>query len=564
MKPTVAEGYLAVLAANGVDYLFANAGTDFPPIVEALARARSTGAPSPRAVVVAHEQTAMSMAHGYWLITGRTQAVMVHVSVGTANAVCGLMNAARENVPILLTAGRSPLTESGYPGSRSAPIHWAQEMFDQAGMVRELVKWDYQIAGGHELNDIVTRALAIADSEPKGPVYLSLPREALAQPHDGGIPSGAAPIVAATAPKPDLSALREVANLIASAKAPLVIAGRVGKDPAAAHALARLADDFALPVVEFWSSYLGLASDHPMHVGYDIDAEVGSADLVVALDCDVPWLPDHAEPSGDCRVIHIGPDPLFSTYPVRNFRTDIALTSTCLDALTAIEVLLSESIDRTAEDVVRRRDKITKRHNARRAQAASSISTPTGPSGRMTKEYITREISRAKADDAIVFNEYPLRRDFLEMRHPGTFFDQCSAAGLGWGLGAALGAKLARPDRQVIAALGDGSYIFANPTASHQVAQALGLPILIVIFNNARWDAVRSSTAWMYPTGEALGSDEVPLTSLHPSPAYELYAQASGGYGARVERPDELAPALRDALQAVAAGQHALLNVLCD
>src|SRR3954447_18707275 len=137
---SVAEAYLALLADSGVEYLFANAGTDFAPIVEAYAkladtRTAHTGAAVPKALIATHETLAMSIAHGYAAASGRVPVVMVHVSVGTANALCGVMNAARENVPILFTAGRSPLTEEGLEGARDTYIHWAQEMFDQAGML---------------------------------------------------------------------------------------------------------------------------------------------------------------------------------------------------------------------------------------------------------------------------------------------------------------------------------------------------------------------------------------------------------------------------------------------
>ena len=177
---SVAEAYLTLLAERGVEYLFANAGTDFAPLVEAFAKAARTGTPVPRPVIATHENLALSMAHGYAMVTGRVPAVMVHVSVGTANGVCAAFNAARENVPMLFTAGRSPLTEEGMAGARDVYIHWAQEMFDQAGMVREIVKWDYELRNGQQLETVVDRALAVATSAPQGPVYLSLPREVLA------------------------------------------------------------------------------------------------------------------------------------------------------------------------------------------------------------------------------------------------------------------------------------------------------------------------------------------------------------------------------------------------
>ena len=183
---SVAEAYLCLLKSRGVDWLFANAGTDFAPIIEALTKGHAGGLAMPEAVAITHENVAVGMAHGYYQITGRPQAVMFHVNVGTANALMGLINAARDNVPMLFTSGRTPITEAGRTGSRDLPIHWGQEMFDQAGMLREVVKWDYELRYGEQIEAVVDRALATAMSEPKGPVYLSLPREALAEPFEGG------------------------------------------------------------------------------------------------------------------------------------------------------------------------------------------------------------------------------------------------------------------------------------------------------------------------------------------------------------------------------------------
>src|SRR5213593_2188757 len=175
-----AEAYIARLGARGIEYVFANAGTDFAPIVEALSRAKD--AKAPRFMTVPHENVAMAMAHGYYRIAGKPAAVMVHVTVGTANAMNGIINAARDNVPVLLAAGRTPLTETGSIASRNRSIHWGQEAFDKGGMVREFVKWDYELRAGQPVDAVVDRALDIAMSEPRGPVYLTLPREVLAAP----------------------------------------------------------------------------------------------------------------------------------------------------------------------------------------------------------------------------------------------------------------------------------------------------------------------------------------------------------------------------------------------
>src|SRR4029077_894920 len=212
---SVAEAYLALLAERGVEVLFANAGTDFAPIVEAYAKAAHSGVPAPKPLIATHENLALSMAHGYAIASGKVPAVMGHVSAGTANALCGVFNAARANVPILFTAGRSPLTEEGLPGARDTYIHWAQEMFDQAGMLREAVKWDYELRNGAQLETVVDRALNLATSSPEGPVYLSLPREVLAEPWRGFPYNPPARGVPPPQPAPDETAVAAAVDILA-------------------------------------------------------------------------------------------------------------------------------------------------------------------------------------------------------------------------------------------------------------------------------------------------------------------------------------------------------------
>src|SRR5204862_1119704 len=318
--------YLALLAERGIEYLFANAGTDFAPIVEAYAKAAHTGLPAPKPLIATHENLAMSMAHGYAIASGKVPAVMVHVSVGTANALCGVFNAARENVPILFTAGRSPLTEEGLPGARDTYIHWAQEMFDQSGMLREMVKWDYELRNGAQLETVVDRALAVATSPPEGPVYLSLPREVLAEPLPGFAYDQPGRRVAASPPAPDPGAIDGAARMIAAARHPLIVTADAGRDRAAVAALADFAEQFAIPVVEHRQRHLSLPADHPCHLGYNPAALLDEADAILVIDCDVPWTPSRKAPNADCRVVHIGVDPLFVRYPIRGFVCDAAIS----------------------------------------------------------------------------------------------------------------------------------------------------------------------------------------------------------------------------------------------
>ena len=177
---SVAQALLALLADRGVKYIFANAGTDFAPLIEAFAKAETLNLPVPKPIAVPHENVAMALAMGYTMITGIPQVVMVHTNVGTANVLCQILNTNKLNLPVIVTAGRTPYTEENVEGGRSIDIHWTQEMFDQAGMVRETVKWDYELREAGQLHSVVDRALNISKALPRGPVYLTLPREILA------------------------------------------------------------------------------------------------------------------------------------------------------------------------------------------------------------------------------------------------------------------------------------------------------------------------------------------------------------------------------------------------
>ncbi|MCY3828431.1 MAG: thiamine pyrophosphate-requiring protein [Rhodospirillaceae bacterium] len=563
-------GRLLARLGRHVDYIFANTGTDFPPIIEALARSASDGGAAdgeaagggtlPTAIAVPHENVAVSMAYGHTMVSGRPQAVMVHVNVGTANAVCGLINASRGRVPMLLAAGRTPYHETGPHGARNRPIQWAQEMFDQAGLVRETVKWDYELSRGDLVETAVDRAMTVALSEPMGPVYLTLPREVLAEPGAG---TGAAPPPATPAapPGPDPVAIERAADILAGAERPMIVTGDAGRSAAAFEALSRLADRHAIPVVSYFARSLCIASDHPMNLGYEPGPVLADADAVLAVDCDVPWIPSLQGPPAGCRVIHLGVDPLFSRYPVRSFPCDLAIDASPALALPALDAAIA---GRTGDS-----EAVAARHTALAARSAElragwRRAAEDAKGGRpISVPWLSHCIGRIAGDDAIVLNELGLSPAQLTLRRPGSYFGLSPAGGLGWALGAALGAKLAAPDRLVVAALGDGAYMFGNPTPAHYVSRAHGLPVLYVVSNNAGWGAVRAATKAMYPDGAALRRNAVPLTALDPMPDFETVVAASGGYGERVEDPAALPDALDRAVRAVREeGRQALLNVI--
>jgi len=557
---SVAETFLSLLASRGVDYFFANAGTDFAPLIEALARAQAGKSKTkhPKPLLVPHENVAVAMAHGYFMATGRVQAVMVHVGLGTANAINGLYNAARQNVPILFAAGRTPILEGGVAGSRNNYINWAQELFDQAAMVRELMKWDYELRHPLQLETVVDRAIALATSEPQGPVYLTLPREVLAATSDIPPSHERTSICAATPPQADRAAVGQLAGWIRDARSPLIITSSAGRNRRAAEALGVLAQRWALPVVQYRPRYLCLPVSHDMHCGFDAAPLLPNADLVLVLESDVPWIPDEAAPNEGCKVVHVGIDPLYGRYPIRGFRADMSITGEAAGVIAQLDLALQEGGAEFETRVVARRKTVAEFRAARGLPGLKLTKAPAA----MSSKWVSRCIDDVCDEDTVLLNEYPLVLEELLEIKPANYFSHSPAGGLGWAMGAALGFKLAEPDKTVIAAVGDGTYMFGNPTPAHFVSRAAGLPVLYVIFNNRRWGSVHRSTMSLYPRGDAEQSEQPPLTCLEPAPDYEKVVEASGGYGECVKDPADLPTALQRALHAIRVEKRqALLNV---
>jgi acetolactate synthase-1/2/3 large subunit len=511
--------------------------------------------------VAAHENLAVGMAHGFYLITGRPQAVMCHVSVGSANAVCAILNAASEQVPVIFLAGRTPLFERDRFGHRSGDIHWPQEMYDQAGMLREAVKWDYELRDGLNVADVVDRAYAIAEASPPGPIYLTLPREVLAQSLDGLEVRAERPAVP-SAPFPDPAAVAKIAERLALADFPVIVTSGSGIDPSTVAALGAICERYGIAQLDRRPRFVNLPTSHPMHLVQPIGEVFPQADALLFLECDVPWLPAHGRPRPDAFVADAGTDPLFSRIPIRSFPVDVSVTSSSAALLAALDHALGEAgAERSA---ALRRARIAEAHAAGLAARDARLDADAAKGGPITKLALSRALDAVRDQCDIVVNEYSASFENMRFDEPGTWFNTPGAAGLGWGLPAALGAQLAAPERTVIAVVGDGAYMFANPAACHHAAAMHKLPVLTIVYNNARWEAVQSSARGLYGSGTALSQKPIaPLSSLDPIPDFEKYAEASGGYAERVTDRAQLVAALRRALDVVRTERRAaLLNVI--
>ena len=433
-------------------------------------------------------------------------------------------------------------------------------------MLREYVKWDYELRQPVQLEAVVDRALELAMAEPRGPVYLTLPREVLAQPLGDLTISSPARRQADSRRFPDPARIEEAADRLVAARSPLIVTAELGRARPAVDGLVALADAGAFPVLESSPAYVNFPADHPCHAGWVFGSQdypgMAEADVVLVIDCDVPWFPSRSRPADDATVIQLAVDPFYSRYPMRSYPCDVPLAAEPAAALP----LLAEAVRRRVDPalVAARRAQLGEAHRARRESWARAALEERARSP-IGFQWASRCVGEVLGADTIVVNEYPLDLRHAPPSGPGACFGSPHSGGLGWGLGAALGAKLGAPEKTVIATVGDGAYIFGAPTAAHLAAQLHTLPFLTVIFNNAGWEAVERATRSVHPDGWAATTAVFPLTGLSASAHYEEIVRSFGGHGERVEDPAALPGALRRALRVVRdEGRQAVLNVICQ
>src|SRR5918995_4246349 len=342
---TGAEAFLAhVRALGAVRYLFANTGTDHGPIIEALAKTAKEDPRDIQPIVVPHEMAAVSMAHGYYNVTHKPQMVLVHTLPGTANALGGIINAASCNVPLFLVAGRTPITEGELRAGKSQNIHWRQESRDQGNIVREFVKWDYEVRTNQNLAAVVSRAYKISMSEPRGPVYMTLPREWLAEAMESTQLLSPESLSPASKMQADQASLEKAAEWLIAADSPLIVTKYLGRNPEAVQYLIELAELLAIPVVQ-QLSYVNFPTDHPLNLGAQTTKYVRNSELLFFIDTDVPWEPPNRNVLRDgVKIIHLERDPMFTSIPGWGFPADLPVAGCSEVSLPALNAIIKAKL----------------------------------------------------------------------------------------------------------------------------------------------------------------------------------------------------------------------------
>ncbi len=557
--------FLEGLNEIGVDYLFSNMGTDHAPIIEEMARWRKEGLKHPPTILCPHENVAAHMAGGFAQVTGRGQAILAHVDVGTANAAMALHNLARARIPALLMAGRAPFTLRGeLAGSRDTHVHFIQEPYDQAGLVRPYVKWEYNLHSGVTTKEVLRRAHSMMHSDPMGPVYLTLPREVLAHQWEeraiASFPESRYGPVKARGTDPQTVA--QIADKLLSAAQPILVVKYAGRNldfPALCDELARYA---GIRVFDAAPTTLNIPHDSPCFFGGASAGAVPKADVGLMVDVDVPWIPADTRERADSFWIQIDADAIKEKTPMWGFPSDLRIQGDSTVVLRQVLEALRQRATPAFLEAARRRMEAIAAEQAARQSGLAALAAKPGKPGQIDTNYLCAALGRALPENAIVFNEAikssPVVYGQLRRTRPGSIFGNPGSA-LGSSGGAALGAKLARRDAFVMNVVGDGTFYQSTPETVFAVSRKYDLPILTVVIDNAGWAAVKESTARMYGDGEAVesGSFEAHLTA---GMDFSRIAEASGAYGAKVDHPDGVADALASCMREVRKGRSALLH----
>jgi acetolactate synthase-1/2/3 large subunit len=557
------DAIVAAMKLGGIDNLFFVSGSELAFYQEAIAKATERGRPAPRLVTMIHEHVALNAAMGNTLVRGKPAATAAHVDAGTFHYGAALHTAWRGGFPVLITAGTGP---RAYPGSmrgaRDGTQQWLQEPRDQGEILRQYTKMDHRLEHQDNPGLMVSRLLQIAMSEPRGPVYLSVPLETamLSVPGATSFPTLEQMGVAKRS-FPDPDDAKQVAAWLVKAENPVLFTSRAGHDTAAVEELVRLCELLAIPVQESTQSdRMNFPTTHDL---YGTGPAARDADVVLVMEDIVPYIPD-VGPGPDAKVAWVSNDPVFSRFKTFEQRADLWLACSpsgaaraIYDAATAMLTTSDMSrIEARRERLEQRKREMTVREEEL-AHEAASRATPNGL-------LVSYELGKLLEPDAIVLNDGLSNGGFVQTYarrdHAGTYFRSGSSSG-GWGAGAAFGIKLSAPERDVVLASGDGYFSFGSPTAALWAAKHHNAPFLSVIFVNRSYSTGTTGLRRAYPEGAAVQAGNYDGGTFDPPPDFAKLAEACGGYGETVAETAALAPALRRGLDLTRQGVPAVIAV---
>jgi acetolactate synthase I/II/III large subunit len=550
---TAIKALIEVMNENDVEFVFFNPGIDNVPVLETIAAYQSQDKKSPKSILCLDEFVAMTAAHGAWMASGKPQAVSVHSELGVLQLGGSLHNAQWGRVPVVF------FTENQGPPQRT---NWKGEPFDQGAMVRSFVKWDHNLAPGENVYDVFREAFRIAGTEPCGPVYLVLPRETFWTKTE--IAPGKKPGKAPGALKADEKILSSVADILLAAENPLIVTGYSGRNRKCVPELVELSETLASRVLtsDFWVSF---PNTHPMAAYLSSAVGFGNplltqADTVLAIDYDMHYASPPVVPNPKAKIIHIDIDTVKKGVPLWGRIPDISLNADSAQAIPALTAIIKKKLTPERRVRLQKRFKdLTAEHNGLNKEWQDKAKSHANRTP-ISANWLSKCIDDVIDDNTLIVNQCispsAIVAHTIHRTKPGTEFS-CQGGCIGWAPGAALGVKLAAPDKMVISLMGDGAFIYGCPEASLWAANLYKAPFLAIIYDNIGYGAIKGLFREKYDVAD-MGAD------IPEAPDYVLIAKANNAYGRRVEDPAELPKALKDCLAKVRAGQAAVLDVRID
>jgi thiamine pyrophosphate-dependent acetolactate synthase large subunit-like protein len=551
------EALIEAFRALGIEHVFCSSGSEWAPVWEAVTRQKVEGRPGPAYHDLMHETLAVDLAIGFTLVTGRMQAVLLHAVPGLLQGACGIHGALLSEVPMLVLSSEANSygdRDSVDPGSQ-----WYRNLSVVGGphsVVDRIVKWSCQVPGIETLYEFVKRAGEIAQRTPEGPVYLNAPVEVLLErwAEPATLKNVAAPGLR-IAPEADIDAL---VAAIEGAEDPIVITESVGRTPGGLPALVAFAEAFGLPVYESPATVAcNFPRSHPLFQGGNVDGQRGKADLILLVNARSPWYPPSKVFPG-VRVIVIDevPQRPHMVYQVlqadRHIEGDVPST-------------LQSAAARATAGAAARRARAEAGHERLIGQWSEAEAKAASEDG-ISPIHLAARLRAAMPQSALIFDETITHgrvvRDHVRPEAEGSY--SYVQGGLGQGIGVALGGKLAAPDRLVVLAVGDGSFLYNPIVQALTASREMRLPILIVVFNNRQYLSMKMNHLRFYPDGQSVEHDLFHGVDLSGQPRIEEVAKACGARGVAVQSRAALDDAIHEALRTVTGGQTCVLNVIVN
>ena len=552
---------MASMKLGGVDHLFFVSGSEIAFYQESAAKAREREWPSPRLVTMTHEGAALNAAIGSAMVSGQPAATAVHVDVGTLNYGAGIHTAWRGGYPVLMMAGAGPRAYPGtMTGGRDGGIQWVQEPRDQGEIVRQYTKHDHRLEHLDNPGLMVSRLLQVAMSDPQGPVYLTVPREVAMQSMPGSTSFPTRDQLGVARPSwPDPKDAKTAAEWLIKANNPCIYVAKSGRHPESVEALVRLAELLALPVMETQTDKMNFPTTHPL---YGTGPSAKDADALLVIESPAAFVPGRGAPSADAKIIWVDVDPVQARYKTMEHRADMWLPVSVAGAAQAIYdaatgLLTKSDMSRIADR--RSRLETLKQEKEQAAEDAAATASRRKP---LHPRWVAYQLGQIMEENAILLDDALSNTPFVQAYHkraqPGTYFKSGGSTG-GWGSGAAFGAKMAKPNSDVILTSGDGYFMFGTPLAGLWAAGHHGAPFLTVVFVNGSYSTGTRGLKGTYPEGSAVRAENYDGGLFDPPPDFAKLAEAANGYGETVYDAEEVGPALRRGLEQVRNGTPALI-----